>query len=220
MKISRGPTEFFRRTASGAILHAMEETPHGDFATKALLVRWRDGDPQAGEELAALVYANLRRLASAYMRKERPDHTLSPTGLVHEAYLRLLGGDLCLQDRAHFIAMAATEMRRVLVDHARARSRDKRGGEMLQRVTLDDFHRISNSDSLDMLAVQEALDRLKQVDERKAQLVDLICFGGLSIEESAAILNLSTATIGREWRMARAWLQRELKSAGTAASQA
>jgi RNA polymerase sigma factor (TIGR02999 family) len=157
------------------------------------------------------VYGNLRRLASSYMRGERRGHTLSPTGLVHEAYMRLAGGELAIEDRGHLLAMAAREMRRGLVDHARAHSREKRGNGW-QQITLDDVHRIADGNSVDMLAVQEALDRLKQMDERKAQLLDLICFGGLTIEESAAILQVSTATVGRELKMARAWLQHELRT--------
>jgi RNA polymerase sigma factor (TIGR02999 family) len=176
-----------------------------------LLERWRGGDARAADELATLVYGNLRRLASSYMRGERPDHTLSPTGLVHEAYLRLAAGDLSIEDRAHFLAMAAREMRRVLVDHARLRNRDKRGGGMWERVTLDDAHRLCSGNVVDMLALQTALEQLTELDARKAQLVDLICFGGLTVDEAALILKVSTATVGREWRMARAWLQHELK---------
>jgi RNA polymerase sigma-70 factor (ECF subfamily) len=195
------------------MLHAMHDSPSS--GTRALLARWREGDARAADELTALVYGNLRRLASSYMRRERADHTLSATGLVHEAYVRLLDGEVCLEDRAHFLAMAAREMRRVLVEHARSRNREKRGGGGMQRVTLDDAHRISNSNAMDMLAVQEALERLHAVDERKARLVDLMCFGGLTIEEAAAVLKVSTATVGREWRMTRAWLQCELKSGST-----
>jgi RNA polymerase sigma factor (TIGR02999 family) len=146
------------------------------------------------------------------MRRERQGHTLSPTGLVHEAYMRLAGGELAIEDRGHFLALAAREMRRVLVDHARTHGREKRGGNAWRQITLDDAHRITDGNSVDMLAVQEALDRLKELDDRKAQLLDLVCFGGLTVEESAAVLKLSTATIGRELRMARAWLQHELRS--------
>lgn len=180
-------------------------------ATQVLLQRWRDGDAQAGDELAALVYGNLRRLANSYMRNERPGHTWSPTELVHEAYVRLAAGDLSMQSRAHFLAMAAREMRRVLVDHARMRNREKRGGGLWQQVTLDEAHQVSDSGAVDMLALQAALDQLAVMDPRKAQLVDLICFGGLTVEESAAVLDVSSATIGREWKMARAWLQHALK---------
>ena len=194
-------------------MQAMSEGPQVGMATGALIARWRQGDDLAGDELARLVYSNLRRLASSYMRSERQGHTLSPTELVHEAYLRLQCGDLSIHDRAHLLAMAAREMRRVLVDHARTRNRDKRGGGGLQQVTLDPYHSISSADTADMLSVQAALDRLSQLDVRKAQLVDLICFGGLTTEESALILNVSAATVRREWSMARAWLQHELKPA-------
>lgn len=189
----------------------MEDGLQSVYPTHVLLERWRGGDSAAGDQLAEMVYGNLRRLASSYMRSERSNHTLSPTALVNEAYVRLAGGALSIEDRAHFLAMAAREMRRVLVDHARLRNRDKRGGGLWQQVTLDEAHRISNENSVDMLLLQTALDKLAQVDQRKAELVDLICFGGLTAEEAAKILKLSTATIGREWRMARAWLQHELK---------
>ena len=189
----------------------MEEGLHSVSATHVLLERWRGGDSAAGDELAGLVYGNLRRLAASYMRGERPNHTLSPTALVHEAYVRLAGGPLSMEDRAHFLAMAAREMRRVLVDHARLRNRDKRGGGWWQQVTLDEGHRISAESTVDMLVLQTALDKLAELDQRKAELVDLMCFGGLTVEEAAKILKISTATIGREWRMARAWLQHELK---------
>jgi len=192
----------------------MHENPESGSATRVLLARWREGDSRAGDELASLVYGNLRRLASSYMRGERQGHTLSPTGLVHEAYMRLAGRELPVEDRAHFLAVAAREMKRVLVDHARTHSREKRGGDW-QQVTLDDVHRITDGSPVDMLAVEEALDRLKQMDERKAQLLDLVCFGGLTVEESAVILHISTATVGRELRMARAWLQHELRTAAT-----
>lgn len=195
----------------GAMLRPMPHDAPDHSPTRALLARWRNGDSQAGNELASLIYGNLRRLASSYMRDERPGHTLSPTGLVHEAYMRLAGEDLAIEDRGHLLAIAAREMRRVLVDHARTRGREKRGGNAWQRITLDDAHRITDGSSVDVLAVEEALDRLKQIDERKAQLLDLICFGGLTVEESAAVLQVSTATVGRDLRLARAWLQRELR---------
>ena len=179
--------------------------------TSALIVRWRQGDSDAGDALTRLVYANLRRLASAYMRNERQGHTLSPTGLVHEAYLRLQAGDLSIEDRSHFLAMAAREMRRVLVDHARARNRDKRGGGEMVQVTLDPGHQVSGGSQVDMLVVDDALERLALLDARKARLVDLICFGGLSTDESALALGVSPATVRREWTMTRAWLQHELR---------
>jgi RNA polymerase sigma factor (TIGR02999 family) len=189
----------------------MQDGSQSGAATHVLLERWRRGDTAAGNQLAELVYDNLRRLASSYMRNERPSHTLSPTALVHEAYVRLAGAPLSVEDRAHFLAMAAREMRHVLVDHARSRNREKRGGGEWQQVTLDEAHRISAGSSVDMLVLQAALDKLAEVDSRKARLVDLICFGGLTTEEAAGVLEISTATVGREWRMARAWLQHELK---------
>jgi len=192
------------------MMRTMDQSSNSGVETRVLIARWRDGDAAAADELTRLVYGNLRRLASAYMRSEREGHTLSPTGLVHEAYLRLSAGDLSIQDRSHFLAMAAREMRRVLVEHARARHREKRGGAGLQQVTLDEAHRISAGNQVDILAVEEALDRLAAMDARKARLVDLICFGGLSTDESAVVLEVSPATVRREWNMARAWLQHEL----------
>lgn len=205
----------FRDCAASDMLHStMQDESQSGSATQVLLQRWRGGDTAAGNELAELVYGNLRRLANSYMRNERPSHTLTPTALVHEAYVRLAGSPLSGEDRAHFLALAAREMRHVLVDHARTRNRDKRGGGLWQKVTLDEAHRISTESTIDMLVLQAALDRLSEVDPRKAQLVDLICFGGLKVEEAASVLQVSTATVGREWRMARAWLQHELKHDG------
>lgn len=195
-----------------------QETPQNPSATRALIVRWREGDSGAGDELTRLVYGNLRRLASSYMRSERPGHTLSPTSLVHEAYLRLACADLTIQDRAHFLAMAAREMRRVLVDHARSRSREKRGNGSLEQVTLDPSHWIAGSEAVDMLILQSALERLAKMDDRKSRLVDLMCFGGLTTDESALVLGVSPATVRRDWTLARAWLQHELRPTSTPAA--
>jgi len=194
-------------------MRAVEDAASSGMATRVLIARWRQGDAAAADELTRLVYGNLRRLASSYMRSEREGHTLSPTGLVHEAYIRLSAGDLSIQDRSHFLAMAAREMRRVLVEHARSRSREKRGGAGLQQVTLDEAHRISAGNQVDVLVVEEAMERLSAVDARKARLVDLICFGGLSADEAAVVLEVSPATVRRDWIMARAWLQHELAAA-------
>ena len=185
--------------------------------TRSLIARWRLGDERALDQLTQLVYANLRRLASSYMRRERAGQTLTPTSLVHEAYLRLAGSQLSFEDRAHFVAMAAREMRRVLVDRARARKRDKRGGG-LEQVTLDVEHQITDGSQVDMLVIQDVLDRLEAFDARKAKLVDLICFGGLTSDEAAEVLGVSAPTILREWRLARAWLQSELAAAGSLAN--
>jgi RNA polymerase sigma factor (TIGR02999 family) len=176
-----------------------------------LLVRWRGGDESAHERLMPLVYDELRRLADRYMRAERPDHTLQATALVHEAYVRLVGVDAAWQDRAHFMSLAATMMRRVLVDHARAGRRQKRGGGAA-KVSLDDVALLSPEPSAELLDLDDALTRLAAIDERKARAVELHYFGGLTYEETAEVLGISPATVDRDLRMARAWLYREVRS--------
>ncbi len=176
-----------------------------------LLARWRSGDSSALDELTPLVYDNLRRLASHYLASEKPGHTLSPTAVVHEAYLRLLGVETPYNDRAHFLAMAARQMRRVLVDHARQRGRGKRGGDW-QRITLTTSIPEPDPQLADILSVQQALERLESFDPRKVEIVDLLVFGGLTVDETAASLQVSPATVDREWRMARAWLRHELRN--------
>jgi RNA polymerase sigma factor (TIGR02999 family) len=183
-----------------------------------LLRAWGAGDAHACEALAPLVYAELRRQARRALRREREGHTLQPTALVHEAWLRL--GDQHdgrWESRTQFFAIAAQMMRRVLVDHARARRSLKRGGGAVQ-VTLGDADRPDAGpagdrplDALDVLALNDALARLARLDPRKAQLVDLRYFAGLSIPEAAAVLGVSLATVGREWAVARMWLRRELE---------
>jgi RNA polymerase sigma factor (TIGR02999 family) len=175
------------------------------------LSRWRDGDASALDQLTPLVYDNLRRLASHYLASEKPGHTLSPTAVVHEAYLRLLGVNSSYNDRAHFLAMAARQMRRVLVDHARQRASGKRGGGW-RRVTLTTSIPESDSELADILSIQQALERLECFDPRKVEIVDLLVFGGLTVDETAASLHISPATVDREWRMARAWLRHELRN--------
>ncbi len=187
-------------------------------AVTDLLRAWGAGDAHACEALAPLVYAELRRQARRALRREREGHTLQPTALVHEAWLRL--GDQHdgrWESRTQFFAIAAQMMRRVLVDHARARRSLKRGGGAVQ-VTLGDADRPDAGpagdrplDALDVLALNDALARLARLDPRKAQLVDLRYFAGLSIPEAAAVLGVSLATVGREWAVARMWLRRELE---------
>ncbi len=177
-----------------------------------LLERWSSGDREALDSVTRLVYDHLHQIAARYMRNEHSDHTLSPTAVVHEAYLRLGDAGLSLNNRAHFLAIAAREMRRVLVDHARRRRSQKRGGADWQRVTLDEARAASAGDTADVLAVQEALEKLAALDPRKANLVDLIVFAGLTTAEAAEALNVSLSTVTRDWRMARAFLQNELKS--------
>jgi len=161
--------------------------------------------------LLPLVEAELRRLARGYMSRERREHTLQTTALINEAYLRLVEAKgLRWQDRAHFIGISARLMRRVLVDHARARGYRKRGGGA-QRVTLDEAAAISPALDLDLVALDRALDALAAVDARKSRVVEMRFFGGLSVEETAEVLHVSTDTIKRDWRLAKLWLLRELE---------
>jgi RNA polymerase sigma factor (TIGR02999 family) len=180
-------------------------TPARDGATR-LLIDWGKGDPAAHEQLLPLVYDELRRLAGAYMRRERPGHTLQPTALVHEAYLRLVDQQrVDWRNRAQFVGLAAMMMRRVLVNHARVRAADKRGGDA-ERVPLTLAGEMLRRPEVDALALHEALDRLAAQDPRKSQVVELKFFGGLTTVEIAEALELSPATIEREWSFARAWL--------------
>ena len=175
-----------------------------------LLVAWGDGDPAALEELAPLVHAELRRLAHHYMGRERPGHTLQTSALINEAYIRLIDWkDVRWQNRAHFFAVAAQFMRRTLVDFARERQYLKRGGGALQ-VTLGEAAAFTGERGADLVALDEALTALGQVDGRKAKVVELRFFGGLSIEEVSEVLNVSKETVMRDWRLAKAWLLREL----------
>ena len=176
-----------------------------------LLGKWRESrDPEALDRLMPLVYDELRALASRRLRGERPDHTLQATALVHEAYARLVEGAVDFADRAHFFALAATAMRRILVDYARRRGRAKRGGD-LERVTLGEADATTSQGSEDLLALDEAIERLATLDERKARVVELHFFGGLTYEEVAAALEISESTVDRDLRMAKAWLASELR---------
>ncbi len=170
-----------------------------------LLERLNQGDPDAAENLIGSVYAELRRLSGALMRRERPGHTLQPTALIHEAFLRLMQGDPKWENRAHFFGAAARAMRRILVDHARARRAQKRaGGEV--RVTFEELSVAGPDPKLDLLAVDEALAALEAEDPRLAKVVELRYFAGCSMEESADLLGVSVATVKRDWVYARAWL--------------
>ena len=176
----------------------------------ALLASWRGGDDQAFEKLVPLVYEELHRLARRYMRGERPGHTLQASALVNEAYLKLIDSRrVHWQDRAHFLAVAAQLMRRILVDLARSRGAAKRGSAGM-RVTLDDKLELCAGRSPDLLALDDALDALAAVDARKVQVIELRYFGGLSVEETAGVLGVSGDTVLRDFRLARAWLLREL----------
>jgi RNA polymerase sigma factor (TIGR02999 family) len=180
-------------------------------AVTQLLRAWSNGDEAALERLIPLVEAELRRLARGYMRRERRDHTLQVTALINEAFVRLTDArQVRWQDRAHFLGISARLMRRVLVDHARARGYQKRGGEA-RRVELDEALMVSPGLSVELLALDRALEELAAADPRKAQVIELRFFGGLSVEETAEALHVSTDTVKRDWRIARLWLLRELK---------
>lgn len=183
-----------------------EESAH----VTELLRAWSGGNPSALDRLMPLVEEELRRLARAYMRRERKDHTLQATALVNEAFVRLVDArGLAWQDRAHFIGVSARLMRRVLVDHARARGYAKRGGA-LQRVTLDGAALVSPTPVIDLIDLDSALEALAATDPRKSRVVELRYFGGLSVQEAAEVLHVSADTIHRDWRLARLWLLREL----------
>jgi len=178
-----------------------------------LLVDWSNGDDRALELLLPLVYEELRRLARHYMSAERSGHTLQTTALVNEAYLRLADcRRVRWQNRVHFFALAATLMRRVLVEHARAHDRRKRGGGAL-KVALNEGATLAPERSRELLALDEALDRLAEIDPRKSRVVELRFFAGLSNEEIAEVLKVSPNTVTRDWKMAEAWLRRELTNA-------
>jgi RNA polymerase sigma factor (TIGR02999 family) len=179
-------------------------------AVSDLLRSWGRGNVQARDELLPLVYRELKRRAAAYLRQERRDHTLQPTALVHEAYLRLIGQHrVAWQNRSHFFGIAAQMMRRILVDHAREHQAAKRPGAAL-RVALDDRVGASPAVHCEVLLLDQVLDDLTRVDARQAQIVELRYFGGMSEQEVAQVLSLSRATVTREWQTARAWLYRRM----------
>jgi RNA polymerase sigma-70 factor (ECF subfamily) len=175
-----------------------------------LLKRIGDGDSLAAEKLLPLVYAELHRLAKAYMRRERSDHTLQATALVNEAYIRLAGQNVDWTGREHFLGIAANTMRRVLVDHARAHNAEHRGGE-LRRVELHDDIMLSEDRLADILFLHEALNELEREDARQAKVVELRYFGGLSVEEIASLLGIAPRSVKRDWALARLWLFRRLQ---------
>lgn len=204
---------FSTEPLGGAHTEARTVTAPGKSVTE-LLVLWRGGDKAAQERLMAVVYDDLRRRAAGYLRRERGGHTLQPTALVHEAYLRLVDQDRVVwQNRAHFLAMAASMMRRVLVDHGRRQKAEKRGG-LGSRVTLDDALAPVGPRDLDLLALDTALSELATLDEQQAHIVEMRAFGGLSVEETAEALGISAATVKRHWAFALAWLQSRLRGGG------
>lgn len=177
-----------------------------------LLVDWEKGDQAAMEKLMPLVYSELRRLATNYLRRERAGHTLQPTALVNEAYLKLVDQrNARWQNRAHFFGIAAQLMRRILVDHARQRQAVKRGGADQQRLSITSAETVIKQPEIDLLALNEAMDELAQMDPQQGRIVELKFFGGLSIEEIAEVLSIGHATVERDWKMARAWLRKQLE---------
>ena len=175
-----------------------------------MLREWSDGNHEALEELMPLVYDELHKQAMRYLRHERQNHTLQTTALIHEAYLKLIDQNVKWESRTHFFAVAANMMRRILVDHARTKHREKRGGAE-ENLPLEEAALIvSEEKSIDLIALDEALDRLAKKDEQQARIVELRYFSGLSLEETAEALKVSRTTVANDWAMAKAWLHREL----------
>jgi RNA polymerase sigma factor (TIGR02999 family) len=186
-------------------------SPNSDGGPTELLRAWSQGDGAAFDRLVPLVYEELHRLARRYMRQERSDHTLQATSLVNEAYLRLIDVNRVeWQDRAHFFAVAAQMMRRILVESARSRRRQKRGGGAVH-VNLDDVQELPDLTEHDLVALSDALSGLATFDARMSQVVELRFFGGLTVDETAHVLNVSPETVMRDWKTAKAWLLREIR---------
>jgi RNA polymerase sigma factor (TIGR02999 family) len=213
-KGSRGAKDNF--LCGSAIFAPLRETSYARRVTQGaqniteLLVGYGRGDKEALDQLMPIVYDELRRQAARYLRRERPGNTLQTTALIHEAYVRLVDQrNVQWQNRAHFFGIAAQLMRRILVDHARAKKRVKRGGSDV-RVSLGDATVAVKGQDLDVVALDEALQRLAQIDEQQSRVVELRFFSGLTVEETAEVMHISTATVKRDWSMAKAWLHREL----------
>jgi RNA polymerase sigma-70 factor, ECF subfamily len=187
----------------------VSDVPEDRQQVTRLLKAWGSGNKDALDELMPVVYKQLRKLASICLRSERPDHTLRATALVHEAYLRLVDADVAWQDRVHFFAVSARLLRRILVDHAKANKRQKRGGGA-ETISLDEAIMIGPQMTGGIVELDAALQRLAAHDPRKSEIIELLCFGGLTYDEAAAALNISPATVHRELKMAKAWLHREL----------
>lgn len=185
-----------------------ETSPERQLVTR-LLREWGGGNKAALDELMPVVYQQLRKLASICLRSERPDHTLRATALVHEAYLRLVDADVAWQDRVHFFAVSARLLRRILVDHAKMNKRQKRGGGA-ETISLDEAIMIGPQTTAGIVELDLALQRLAEHDQRKSEIIELLCFGGLTYDETATALKISPATVHRESKMGKAWLHREL----------
>ena len=186
----------------------MNKSPPNEITER--LIAWGAGDRAALDQLLPVVYQELRRMAGSYLRQENPGHTLQPTALVHEAWLRLIDqARVDWRNRAQFFGVAAQMMRRILVDHAKAKHREKRGGDAV-KLSLDDAINLSRERAADLLALDDALGELARVDRRKSRVVELRYFGGFSVEEAAQILGVSPETVMRDWKMAKAWLYRQI----------
>ena len=210
MKYASPPNRASPKRASPKQLGAIPVHADSSSPVTQLLGRWRNGDREALDSLIPLVYEELRRIAQHYLRNERPGHTLQSTALVHEAYVRMIQQDLPdWQNRAHFFAVAAQLMRQILVDHARAHRADKRGGGVCN-VALDEAEEGALKVDVDILALDDALKTLSAMDPQQGEVVELRFFGGLSIEDTAEVLGISSSTVKRDWITARAWLHREL----------
>jgi RNA polymerase sigma factor (TIGR02999 family) len=191
-----------------------KEMPEPDGTVTLLLTQVRDGNQEAANRLIPLIYKELRQMAGACMRGERPGHTLQATALVNEAYMRMVGGHpVEWQNRAHFFAIAAHTMREVLLDYARRARAAKRGGHDAQRVELDEEFSSAPDKLEEVIAIDEALERLAQIDARQSRIVELRFFAGLNVEEAGEVMGVSPKTIKREWRSAKAWLHREMDTA-------
>lgn len=187
---------------------------HPSQPVSALLNKWRAGDEQALQTLIPLVYQELRRIARYHLGRERPDHTLQSTALVHEAYLRLMKqGPAEIENRAHFLAVASQLMRQILVDHARRHRAAKRGGGL--KLELNEAESLKNSSEVDLILLDRALNDLARLDPQQSRVVEMRFFGGLSIEETAGVLGVSSTTVKRDWASARAWLRREVGKSET-----
>jgi RNA polymerase sigma factor (TIGR02999 family) len=211
MSISKARTEEENGNALSEIRSASEMRSTGSAGVTDLLLAWKEGDATAMDRLAPLVYQELHRLARGYMKREREAHSLQTSALVNEAYLRLVDvRRVDWQNRAHFFAMASRLMRRILVDFARRRRYQKRGGNATY-VTFDESLTVSPGPSTDLVAIDDALTALASVDPRKVRVVELRFFAGLDVRETAEALSVSPETVRRDWRLAKAWLRRELR---------
>lgn len=190
----------------------MNEIPENSRQITLLLHKWQEGDKDAFDKVMQYVYDDLKRRASAYMKNERPEHSLQTTGLVHEAFIKLVDKEeIEYDDRNHFFAIASKVMRRILVDYARRRNRDKRGGSD-ETLPLDEaIYLTSRNSQVDLVALDEALNKLALFDEREAKIVELKFFGDMTLEEIAEILSVSKVTVKRDWSIAKTWLRQELK---------